>query len=77
MPKLVPIDWRTLAKLFEADGFVLVRQRGSHRTYAKFGNPRPVVIPEHDAVSVGVITSNLRTAGMDRDRYFALLEQVK
>ncbi|MBF0138587.1 MAG: type II toxin-antitoxin system HicA family toxin [Magnetococcales bacterium] len=77
MSKLSPIDWQTLSKVFEADGFQFVRQSGSHRIYVKHGSTRPLVIPAHDSVSVGVIKSNLKTAGMSRDRFFELLKMVK
>ncbi|MEO5335074.1 MAG: type II toxin-antitoxin system HicA family toxin [Magnetococcus sp. YQC-5] len=76
MPKLLPVDWRILEAVFEADGFVFERQRGSHRVYVKFGLPRPVVIPVYDEVPIFVIQNNLRTAGMKRATYFRLLSKI-
>ena len=54
-------------------GLAFVRQDGSHRIYFKEGMLRPVIVPAHKEVSVGVIQSCLRTAGISRDEYFRLL----
>jgi len=45
MPRLAPVHWRRLEKVFLAAGFVFVRQEGSHRSYYRAGTARPVVIP--------------------------------
>ncbi len=39
--------------------------------------PRPVIIPKYDEISVMIIRSNMRTAGMSRARYFELLKRCK
>mgnify|MGYP001577669545 CR=1 FL=1 len=44
--------------------------------YVKPGVARPVVIPDRDEVPVFIIKNNLRTAGLSRDEYFSLLDQV-
>ncbi len=44
--------------------------------FVKQGVPRPVVIPDWDEVPVFIIKNNLRTAGLSREDYFALLERV-
>ena len=46
MPKINPIHWRKLAKVFERSGWMLDRIEGDHLVYAKFGCTRPVVIPK-------------------------------
>ncbi len=53
-----------------------MRVEGDHFVYVKPGVPRPVVIPEWDAIPVFIIKNNLRTAGMTREQYFELMEQV-
>ena len=75
MPRFTPQDWRTLEKIFEAAGFRFARQDGSHRSYVKSGVARPVVIPVYRDVPVFVIRNNLKTAGLSRDEYFALLAE--
>ena len=76
MPRITPIHWRTLEKVFLATGFRFARQRGSHRSYIKSGISRPIVIPSYDEVPVAVIRKNLQTAGISRDEYFRLLKSV-
>jgi predicted RNA binding protein YcfA (HicA-like mRNA interferase family) len=46
MPRLTPIHWRKLERVFLAVGFEFARQAGSHRSYLKQGVLRPVAIPE-------------------------------
>lgn len=74
-PKLTPQPWKKLDRVFTADGWEFSRQNGSHRMYTKPGASRPLVLPAHDEVSVGVISTLLKTAEMSRDRYFALLDE--
>ena len=54
-----------------------MRQEGSHRSYVKPGVARPVVIPTYKEVPVFIIRNNLKTAGLSRDDYFALLAEEK
>ena len=77
MPRMTPVHWRTLEQVFLAAGFRFVRQQGSHRSYVKPGIARPVVIPTYDEIPVSIIRSNLKTAGISRDEYFNLLEQLR
>jgi predicted RNA binding protein YcfA (HicA-like mRNA interferase family) len=77
MPRFTPVDWRTLERLFLAAGFRFARQEGSHRAYVRDGVARPVVIPTYSDVPVFIIRNNLKTAGLSRDDYFRLLEQVR
>ena len=74
MPKITPVHWRVLEKVFLAAGFRFARQEGSHRSYTKAGISRPIVIPAYDEIPVSIIRNNLKTAGISRDEYFRLLE---
>jgi len=76
MPKMAPVHWMLLEKVFLAHGFRFVRQKGSHRSYTKTGVLRPVVIPTYSEVPVAIIRKNLQTAGVPRDEYFRLLEDI-
>lgn len=75
MPKLNPVSYKQLVRVFEADGFRWLRTEGDHMVFTKTGVLRPVVIPKYAAVPVFIIKNNLRTAGMSRERYFELLNQ--
>jgi predicted RNA binding protein YcfA (HicA-like mRNA interferase family) len=74
VPRIAPIHWRRLEKVFLAAGFVFARQEGSHRSYVKKGVARPVVIPTYDEIPVSIIRNNLKTAGLSREDYFRLLD---
>ena len=77
MARMKPVHWRTLERVFLAAGFRFVRQQGSHRSYVKPGIARPIVIPTYNEIPVSIIRNNLKTAGISRDEYFSLLEQVR
>ena len=77
MPKITPIDYRTLIRVFELDGFTVSRQKGDHIVLTKSSVSRPVVIKASPQVPVTHIRTNLTTAGISRERYFELLEKVK
>jgi predicted RNA binding protein YcfA (HicA-like mRNA interferase family) len=76
MPKITPVNWKVLEKIFLACGFKFARQEGSHRSYVKPGIRRPLVIPTYDEVPVSIIRNNLKTAGISREEYFRLLERT-
>ena len=73
MPRITPISYQRLCRVFELAGFVLARQEGDHRAYTKLGVSRPIIIPCYRAVPVFIIMNNLRTAGMSREEYFTFL----
>ena len=78
MPKIVPIPYQTLVKIFELDGFVIRGQRGDHITMVKAGASRPLVIKTSPRnLPIAHIRTNMTTAGMSRERFFELLEQVR
>ncbi len=76
MSRVTPTDWRTLVKVFEAAGFRTDRIAGSHVIMSKPGVGRPVVIPKYAEVGLDIIRSNMRTAGMSKERYLQLLKEV-
>ena len=76
MSRITPIDWRTLVKVFEAAGFRTDRITGSHVIMSRPGTARPVVIPKYAEIGRDIIQSNMRTAGISRERYLQLLKEV-
>ncbi len=76
MPKITPISANKLRRVFELAGFVCVRTEGDHFVYTKPGLGRPVVIPDWKEIPVFIIKNNLRTAGISRETYLALLEKA-
>lgn len=76
--KIVPVHYSLLIKVFELDGFKVKRQKGDHVIMTKPGVKRPLVIKTSPRlVPVTHIRTNMSTAGMDRERYFELLEKVR
>ena len=75
--KIAPIHYKKLVRVFELEGFIVKRQKGDHLILTKPSVKRPVVIKAgpHE-VPVTHILTNLRTAGINRDRYFELLDQI-
>lgn len=73
MPKINPIHWKKLVKIFERSGWMLDRIEGDHLIYIKSGYIRPVVIPKVKEVQVFIIANNLKTAKILREEYFKLL----
>ena len=73
MPRITPVHWRALERVFLAAGFRFARQEGSHRSYVKPEILRPVVIPTYTEVPVSIIRINLKTAEISRDQFFRLL----
>ncbi len=71
--RLAAVSWRRLRCVFERDGFVFRKGRGDHWVGEKPGIARPIVIPEYSEVGLDIIRANMRTAGMSRERYLALL----
>ena len=55
---------RELIKLLEDEGFVFVRQSGSHAIYRKTGN-KIIVVPIHNRdMPTGTLNSILKDAGL-------------
>jgi predicted RNA binding protein YcfA (HicA-like mRNA interferase family) len=78
MTRIPPVDWRRLRCVFEHDGFVFKkrsRRGGSHWVGEKTGVARPIIIPEYDSIGLDIITRNMRTAGMTRERFLELLQR--
>ena len=76
MPSIRPVHHRVLVALFEKNGYIFDRQRGDHLIYIKAGMARPLVIPAYSEVPVFIIKNLLRTAGMSREQYLELLENL-
>lgn len=77
MAKITPISHQKLVKIFELEGFTVKRQKGDHLILTKPNISRPVVIKTSPRnVAVTHILTNLKTAGISRQRYLGLLEKV-
>jgi len=69
-PQLRKVTVRELCAALERDGFVLDRQRGSHRVYYRPGDKRRVVIPYHHpgaTLRIGTLAAIVRDIGWTED----------
>lgn len=60
---------KEIVKRLEAEGWVEVRQKGSHRIFKKQGTPDLIVLPDHGAnkePSIGVLKDIMKKAGWDQ-----------
>lgn len=73
MPKISPVSYKILIRVFEKFGFAVSRTSGDHIVMNKTGCRRPIIIPKWDQVPVFIIRNNLRSAEVDRDDYLASL----
>ncbi|PIS39536.1 MAG: type II toxin-antitoxin system HicA family toxin [Candidatus Nealsonbacteria bacterium CG08_land_8_20_14_0_20_38_20] len=76
MTKITPIHYKKLVKIFESEGFELIRVKGDHLIYIKAGISRPIVIPKYREIPVFVIKNNLRAAGINRGKYLEILKRI-
>ena len=77
MPRIIPVDWKTLVQVFELHGCEYKRKKGSHHILICSGAKRAVVISEYNEIDVEIIRNNMKTVDMTREEYFELLKQVK
>ena len=75
MPRLIPVHYKKLVKIFESIGFTFDRQEGDHLIYVKVGVKRPLVIPMYSEVPVFIIKNNLKSADVSREDYFRFLRK--
>ena len=76
MPRIVPVPYQKLVRVLEAEGFVLVRERGDHMIFSKPGVLRPLVVPRYDALPIFIIKNVIRTAQISRERYLELVDRA-
>ena len=75
--KITPVHYQDLIKVFERAGFTIQRTKGDHVIMTKPGVKRPLVIKSSPRlVPVTHIRTNMTTAGLTREEYFKLLEEI-
>ena len=71
MPRLKVLSGAELCRLFELNGFVNVRQRGSHRVMQKKTTEGTVTVPVpmHNQIKIGTLLSIIRQSGIARAHF--------
>ncbi|MBN1855560.1 MAG: type II toxin-antitoxin system HicA family toxin [Dehalococcoidia bacterium] len=74
MTRLPRVTGADMVRALEKEGFVLVRQRGSH-AYLRHPDGRITVVPLHagETLGVGLVSKILRDVKLDRHRLETLL----
>ena len=72
MNRISPQIGKPKVRVFEKYGCTFKRQKDDHLIYRCPGAMRAVVIPKHREVSVTIILSNMKRAGMNREEYLRL-----
>jgi predicted RNA binding protein YcfA (HicA-like mRNA interferase family) len=63
-------------KVFEALGWVLVRQRGSHMVLVKDDQIATLSVPDHKEVAQGTLRSLIRSAGLTASEFLVAHQQI-
>ncbi|HIJ65296.1 MAG TPA: addiction module toxin, HicA family [Candidatus Hydrogenedentes bacterium] len=75
MTRLPSVSYREVLRALRRDGWVIVRQRGSHiRVQKHVGDELlKVTVPAHSPIKRGTLRTILRYARMESDRFLELL----
>ena len=76
MAALPIISGRETVKVFEALGWELARQRGSHMVLVRSGDIETLSVPDHREVAKGTLRSLIRSAGITVDEFQATLNNL-
>jgi len=73
MPRLKVRSGREIRALLESQGFVFMRQKGSHMSMHKVTPEGTIVVPvpDHDEVRIGTLSSIIRLSGLPRELFEA------
>ena len=71
MPKLGVFSGAEVCRILEAEGFRIVRQRGSHIILQRTtdAGAATVPVPNHRVVRIGTLFSIIRQSGVPRERF--------
>ena len=75
MPRLTPLRWEKIVCVFEKLGYRVAGQKGSHIKLEKPGVARPLIVPRYPEVGLDIIHNLIRTAGITREAFLAVLER--
>ena len=76
MSHLPSLSYRDIVRVLQRDGWVIVRQRGSHIRLHKHlpGETLKLIVPAHTPVKRGTLHAILDQARLDVNRFVVLLE---
>ena len=76
--RITPISPKKLIKVFEACGFCVDGQSGSHRVMRKQGHRKNIVITVHGGreIQPPLVLDCIKRAGLTREEYFRILDTL-
>jgi predicted RNA binding protein YcfA (HicA-like mRNA interferase family) len=72
MPKLPVLSGKDMIRALEKDGFLIVRQKGSHVSLQK--GIHKTVVPIHDELAKGTLLGILKQCGLTKEDLIDLLK---
>lgn len=69
MPSLPLVSGREVVRAFQAIGWQVARQRGSHIVLVKEAQTATLSVPDHKEVAKGTLRSLIRAAGITVDEF--------
>ena len=75
MSRLTPLSWEKIVCVFGKLGYRMAGQKGSHLKLEKPGTARPLIVPRYNEVGIDIIQNLIRTAGINREAFLALLDR--
>jgi len=76
MPVLPVLSGRQVVQVFEANGWNIARQRGSHIILVKPNHMATLSVPDHNEVAKGTLRSLIRAAGLTAEAFIAEVEKL-
>jgi len=76
MPVLPVLSGRQVVQVFEANGWNIARQRGSHIILVKPNHMATLSVPDHKEVAKGTLRSLIRAAGLTAEAFIAEVEKL-
>jgi hypothetical protein len=68
------IDWKRFEKFLLKIGCEFKSQESRHLKYKKQGLLRPIIVPKTNELPDSIIMNNLRTLGVSREDFVALIK---
>ena len=75
MPALPQLSGRETVRVFEALGWKIVRQKGSHIIMIKSGLVATLSVPDHKEVAKGTLRSLIRSAELTVSEFLEVLKK--
>jgi predicted RNA binding protein YcfA (HicA-like mRNA interferase family) len=72
MPELPVLSGRDVVRAFTQDGWLMVRQRGSHMIMVKPGQLASLSVPDHREMARGTLRSLIRSSGLSVEKFLEL-----